>query len=146
MTKVVTFVPRFCIVNTFNEIIRIKQVGEEAPLVAIEPLMSKIWHPQSVKNEDVNHSSTAVYIKADNTGFSLDTIDLNEIGTNVIMLPSETDSAVQPTALHVDVRISSGEDAYLIITIWKSSVRLKNSSMSIQNNTLEPLCIQQANV
>ena len=35
MTKIVTFVPRFCIVNTLNEIIRIKQVGDESPLIAI---------------------------------------------------------------------------------------------------------------
>jgi len=107
-TNVITIVPRFCIVNCTREIIRLRQKNnEESPVIALEPQTSKIWHPlTSNKTSDI----TDLVIRTQSSPWSLASIDMNEIGTSVVILPKIKSFNVKQTVLSVDVRLSANDD------------------------------------
>lgn len=91
-------------------------------------------------------SVSDMIIRADNTRWSLGSVDFNEIGSSVIVLPRDG-SSTKPIVLNVDVRLSTGaESTYIVIAIWKSSIRRQNSPLSLRNETCQTLYIQQTDV
>ena len=74
-------------------------------------------------------------------------INFNDIGTSAIVLPRNMEEKARPMVIHVDVRLSaSDENGYLIITIWKASVRSQNSILCIRNETDAVLFFKQSGV
>ena len=44
LTQVVTVLPQYCIVNCMNEIVELKQMGDESPSFLVEPYRTRPWH------------------------------------------------------------------------------------------------------
>ena len=133
MTKTVSIVPRFCIVNCTEEIIRIKQLGEESPTVAIEPLRSKVWFPYNTTHTSETSSSsslntfTSVNIRTQSTRWSFAAVDLNEIGISTVLLPKSFEEAAggntmqsASIVLNLDVNLASSNQVSLIFILFFS--------------------------
>ena len=191
LTQLVTLMPCYCIVNCLDEHIELRQVGALAvetskEIADINRLLfptGPIDHSPSRKKCSVAAQSsagwhrhdlsrgTAVQLRCDSSAWSLGTVDLNEIGTTVLLVPKkrtppstgEVQAVSSPKGkydtaplhpvedalvLHVEVRFADPSDhSYVNIVVW-APVSDKDgcchkAALSIRNDTMYPIIIQQ---
>jgi hypothetical protein len=144
-TKVLTIMPRYCIVNCSDEALEIKQKGSQETMF-IEPFSCESWHKLDC------HHGTAVHVKCLSSKWSFGTVDLNEVGSAELLLPSGEEIDVMnhlfplPVVLNVNVHIADPEDnTAVVIVMWKSKPN-GHSSLSVRNDSDAPLTLRQASV
>ena len=185
-TQLVTLMPCYCVVNCLDEFIEMRQVGAPASDVDIYKDMVDInrllfpttqvdFTPSRKKCSIAACSSagwhrydlskgTAVQIRCESSAWSLGTVDLNEIGTTVLLVPKKkspisTDNkgkydnpVVQiiedAYVLHVEVRFSDPSDhSYVNIVVWAPVPDKEGcchqAALSIRNDTAYPVIIHQ---
>ena len=147
-TKVITIMPHYCIVNRMEMPLEICQEGliSHEHKIVVEPWNSSAWH-----KADANRG-TAVHLRCQGSSWSLGTVDINNIGTSLLLLPSEktnnvlcnkTDNLIAPTVLHVEVKEASvTENCCILIVIWKATVE-DDALLSIKNDSSHPVTIRQ---
>ena len=144
-TRVVTVTPHYCIVNCMDEPVELRQQGlgtEE--VLFIEPFRSSPWHKTNYK------CSTKVHLRALSTLWSYGCIDINEVGSSVVLLPSaswfQASANHDAVVAHVEVKLAEPSDNCAVcVVIWKSS-KERGSMISIKNDSDLPVTIQQAGV
>lgn len=192
-TQLVTLIPCYCIVNCLDEFIEVRQMGalkltsksKEGdfsdllfPSGPVDLTPSKMkctipgqstvgWHSSDTTK------GTAVQIRSNSSAWSFGTVDFNEIGTTVLLVPkkrliakgegkgqiaainpqycvNEKDSECREDAIviHVEVRFADPSDhSYVNIVIWAPSMdkegNCHQAALSVRNDTPFPFIIQQ---
>ena len=187
-TQLVTLMPCYCVVNCLEEHIEMRQVGAIAPDITKEmadinrllfPAPPVDFRPSRKKCSVDAHSSagwhryditkgTAVQIRCDSSAWSLGTVDLNDIGTTVLLVPKKKNPissmenlspkgkydnppvqiAEDAFVLHVEVRFADPSDhSYVNIVVWApipdKDGCCHKAALSIRNDTMYPIIIKQ---
>jgi hypothetical protein len=144
-TLLTTVMPRYCIVNCMDEPIEVRQKGTRRATY-VPSYRSEGWHKSEAE------LGTEVQIKTNSTIWSFGTVDLNEIGSTVLMLPlvdgyDEGDNGSRDAVIvHVDVKFAEAEENCAVaIIIWKEEVDA-STAFSIKNDSSHPVVLQQAGV
>ena len=186
-TQLVTVMPCYCVVNCLDEHIELRQVGALASDVNKEMAdLNKLLFPGSdaadltpsrkkcsvaAKSSAGWHrhdlsKGTAVQVRCDSSAWSLGTVDLNQIGTTVLLVPkkrlypptspstggayaaAEPHSVEDGIVLHVEVRFADPTDnSYVNIVVWAPSPDkdgcCHKAALSVRNDTVFPIIITQ---
>jgi hypothetical protein len=141
-TKVLTIMPRYCIVNCSDEPLEIRQRGSKDSMY-IEPFACDSWHKLDAACQ------TAVHVKCLSSKWSFGSVDLNEVGSVELLLPpiEEPDPSnhIFPSSIvmNINVQIADPEDnCAVVIVMWKSKPN-GYSSLSIRNDSRTPITIRQ---
>lgn len=153
-TQLITFMPRFCVLNCLEEAIFIAQRGSNRHL-AFKPYTPEGWHQIDDK------FGFDVLFRSQSSIWSLGSVNINEIGTSVLYIPcvnptevaSSAASATSTTTgnsrgvvLHVEVKLAGHTDhCSIIVIVWQETIE-SQSTMSVQNDTELPITIRQADL
>eukprot|EP01041_Mallomonas_annulata_P001683 gene1683-3255_t len=141
-TQVVTVMPRFCIVNCMDEAIEIRQQGTQETLF-IEPFHAEGWHKADAMK------GSMVQIRCQSSMWSFGAVDVNEVGSTVLLLPGAdrtTFASQRLSVAHIEVKLAERtENCAVLVVIWRGSVE-SGVSLSIRNDSDVPVVVQQANV
>jgi molybdopterin-binding protein len=142
-SQVVTVVPCYTIVNTTGESIHVRQ-AESNPntvdIVTIKSMDCRPWHRLDAS------AGPALQIRSDSTDWSFGCIDISEIGSYTLILPTKDDHPL--ITVHVEVKFSDPNDlSYVTMVVWRS-VKNKHgfhntAAICIQNDTDLPLTLLQ---
>ena len=154
-TQVLTVVPSIMIVNYMDEEIDLLHPTNTAwdlgKMSTIAPKSSSPWH------RPASFPSSTVRIKCESSLGSLGVVDLNEIGTTTMILPSNhanatTAGGADLIVVQIDVSLSGPEAcSYITVVVWRSCLSRRpnglidasTSALSVKNKTDLPLVIQQ---
>jgi hypothetical protein len=149
-TAQVKIMPYYCILNCCDEYVEVIQ-QERAPLgfevtdtgsvyaTRFYPYETKGWH------KTAECPSCVVRLRLGSSKWSFGGVDINEVGSSVLMLAPDG-GGHDRYILHVDVKLADDNDCCAVaIVIWKESLAV-GSSISISNETLMPICIEQADL
>ena len=92
--------PRFCIVNCMDEPIEIRQCGTQDTLF-IEPFHAEGWHKADAMR------GSMVQVRSQSSLWSFGSVDVNEIGSTVMLLPGAdrtTFSSHRLVVAHIEVQ------------------------------------------
>lgn len=131
-TQLLTTIPAYVVVNCMEQGLELRQAGVGGShILVIAPGCSAGWH---VTNREVG-SGTAVHLRTDSTSWSLGSIDLNDIGTSIVILPSRAGSDMPSTntgsdatpsrslLAHIEVKFAEPSDhAYITIVVWRQTM------------------------
>ena len=159
LTQKLSVMAAYTVVNTLSELIQLQQTDINASCptdatTSVDTQCSQSWHKAQGSN------GTRVRIKAANTDWSLGLVDLNEIGTTVLVLPrkqvTNTTSGDSGGLIiaHIEVKLSEAvEHSYLTIIVWSAEKEsgddesdVVTSSLSLQNTSDYPLTLLQHGV
>jgi hypothetical protein len=142
-TQGLIVMPWYRIVNCMDESIEIRQFGEHSSQI-INAQMSEGCHRSDGNKE------TKLQFKTSSSMWSLGAVDINEIGTNVLLIPGGTSHPTTNTGsdtilLHVEVKLAdSGDLSYMTILVWKETTEAKSQwTLSVRNDTILPITIRQ---
>eukprot|EP01038_Epipyxis_sp_PR26KG_P008440 gene8440-11417_t len=158
-TNVLTIMPCYNIVNYTNETLELQTYDADYATKQnfIIPSKSlKFWY------EFDACSSTSVRIKSNDTDWSLGVIDINDIGSSVMVLPKQYSYGHDLNIINIEVKFSDiTEDSYITVIIWKAEVLHKSTlntnnfshianqsnnagvPLSIKNETNIPIIVRQ---
>lgn len=141
-TQLMTFMPRYCVLNCMEETILISQKGSEKYL-QFYPYKPEGWHKLELD------SGTEVQFRIASTVWSLGAIDINEIGTSLLYLPIRSHGLAVSSfgiVIHVEVKLADPSDhCSIIIIIWEETIESR-ASMSICNNSDVTITVRQADI
>eukprot|EP01041_Mallomonas_annulata_P004154 gene4154-8257_t len=146
-TKVVKVMPHYCIVNCMEDVLYMRQLGDDNETVcSVDTWQCQSWHKKDVKK------GTALQFRSGNANWSLGAVDINEVGSSVLLLPTrgltseQSDYAVPPIVLHLEVKEAEPEEScYMMIVVWRSSIG-NGATLSIRNDCNFPISLRQADV
>ena len=162
LSRVLYVTPAFHVINAMrDQTLFIQQSNGDGGEFPLEPLSARAWHAMGKKTD-----STDIIFRTTHSDWSIGKVDINDIGTSVILLPKKQskvnpneneeilDLASDPVVLNIDVRFSaSGDPSYITITVWESKIwrdpistkfyRLGTISFSIRNATNETIIVRQ---
>jgi hypothetical protein len=81
-TKLVVVMPQFAILNCMEEPLEVRQHGSDEKLF-IEPFNCRPWHKSD------GRCGTKVQLRCASSSWSFGSIDINEVGSSVLLLPSK---------------------------------------------------------
>lgn len=142
-TKVVSIIPRYCIANCMDQALEIRQKGTKKA-ITVQPFTSQGWHKSHASG------TSEVFFRSPSSSWSKGALDINELGTYEVMLPTiqlEGSENFPPyIVVNVEVKIAS-TDAHcaVSITFWRSDPEL-GSPLSIRNDSSAPLYARQAEI
>ena len=172
-TRLLTVMPNFEVVNCMEEKLFLLQCGDDTFTYNGTSAESvSVKSRGSVGLSKLNsHKSTVMRLRCESTAWSVGTVDINEIGTTLLILPRsssssgtvESDYGSNLMIAHVEVKFSDPSDnSYMRIIIWQSSFysmgakiestpkRKKNTkqpvALSIKNDTELPLIVYQVGI
>lgn len=148
-TNLTTVMPRYCIVNCMDEPIEVRQVGTRRTTY-VPSFHTEGWHKAEADK------TTQIQIKTNSTIWSLGSVDINEIGSTVFLLPlvdghsafdSENNEVVKdPVIAHVEVKLAeSNENCAVTVIIWREEIDAA-TAYSVRNDSSHPVVFQQSNV
>jgi hypothetical protein len=148
-TQQMTVFPTFVIVSCLQEMLYVRQASTDVDL-PVKPFNSECWHKTSAMYD------TRVYIRCESSQWSLGCVDLHQIGSNVLLLPSTggySPAAAPgilkrkpgaPIFLNVNVKMAEpGENAAIVIIIWESTLDRGSMALGIRNESDVPVCVRQ---
>lgn len=142
-TQVVAIMPRFCIVNCMDEPIEIRQTSTLETLF-VEPFHAEGWH----KNDATRN--TLVQLRSQSSMWSFGSVDVNEVGTSVLLLPSAERQTLLRSShhslmvAHIEVKLAElTENCAVVVVIWRATIET-GASLSVRNDTDVPIVLQQA--
>ena len=141
-TKVMTIMPRYCIVNCTGEALLIRQKGAASVLI-VDPFTSRGWHKTDAAG------STEVQCRSVSTHWSKGALDINELGTSEFLLAcvkADARDTISHVVMNVDVKMARDDEHCAVsITFWRSDLDL-GSPLSVRNDSSQPLYARQADV
>lgn len=158
VTKVFTIMPCFHIVNCLSEGLSMRQSNLMLSdyTVYAAPRATTVWHSPS-RSEDLD-----LHFKTDSSDWSLGKVNINEIGSAVLMIPlqeEEGQSLLRNSflVLNIDVRFSEpDEPSYITVVVWESiisrSKMTRQFSLSsavglyIKNDSPLPIIVRQEGI
>jgi hypothetical protein len=81
-TKLVVVMPQFAILNCMEEPLEVRQHGADE-LMFIEPFACRAWHKARAQFE------TKVHLRSASSSWSFGCVNINELGSSVLLLPSK---------------------------------------------------------
>eukprot|EP01038_Epipyxis_sp_PR26KG_P007511 gene7511-10233_t len=146
-TQLITLFPRYVILNCTNEKVFISQTNS-ALYCEYLPYQPEGWHKLD------RTMTTNVHFQLPDTNWSLGSVDLNEIGTSVLLIPfirSNTGKSSHQNgiALHIEVKLGGPNDnCSILVMIWKENMdNISNPPlMYIQNDSEVPVTVRQADI
>jgi hypothetical protein len=172
-TDEIVVVNRYTIFNCVtDQVVELRQIDHDATydiyqneehgisdkVVCVPPLGQRPW----VKND--MKKGTTLQLRIQSSAWSIGTVDINEIGSTVLILPltdrykarkHQTINSNDIIVLHVEVKFSAPEDnSYLSIVVWQEtastskythSLSCESCSYSVKNDTAFPIALQQIN-
>ncbi len=167
-TQLLTIMPNFEIVNCMEENIYLLQCGDDTFTYSADCAESvSVKSRSAVGLSKLNsHKSTTMRLRCESSAWSIGTVDINEIGTTLLILPRsavESNYGSNLIIAHVEVKFSDPSDnSYMRIIIWHSSfysMSPKNElapktkkkakqavALSIKNDTELPLIVYQVGI
>jgi hypothetical protein len=142
-TQLVQVVACYAVVNTTGENVQIRQ-AESSPgsveTLNVPAMASSPWHRMDAS------AGTSLHIRSDFSDWSLGSIDINEIGSYVLVLPAKENRA--PVVVHVEVKFSDPSDlSYVTMVIWRAAMNNhgfhNTAAICVQNDTDLPLTLLQ---
>lgn len=118
MCQVLTVMHSFHIVNCMSKSITLRQKAQKSSNadVIIPARSCEPWCPLAESGD------TNLRLCCDGASFSMGCIDINAIGTCVLMLPAE-DGSQDFVAVNVEVRFSQNDEpSYITVTIWDAKI------------------------
>lgn len=151
LCNVVTLMPAFHIVNHLKKRLYLVQKDVNFDQNAVQEIAPKTtvpFHGSSSRRE------TEIFFKVEGSDWTLGAIDMNEIGTSVLLAVNASDSTSPHVFLNVDVRFSSAEEnSYITVVVWESKIwkdpisekvyREGNVIYSIRNDSHVPITMIQ---
>lgn len=141
-TQLVTFVPRYCIVNCLDEPLMVLQKGTK-DIMTILPFHAEGWHKAHAA------LGTAVRIRSGSTFWSLGAVDINEMGTSILHLPKKgvsRNEAEKAIIAHIEVKVAEPtENCSILIIVSKATIET-NTAIMIKNDSNVPITVEQADV
>ncbi|RYH20785.1 hypothetical protein EON65_22470, partial [archaeon] len=141
-TQLVTFMPRFAILNCTEDPIMITQRGSNK-YVEFQPYVPEGWHIVD------NQYSTDVKLRTGQTIWSLGSVNINDIGTSVLYIPYaeyNEQSGSRGVVLHVEVKLAQPTDnCSIIVLIWRETVE-SLAAMSVHNDSDVDITIRQNDI
>ena len=124
-TQILTVMAAYTIVNTTSEALFCHQVNSGSvnqSYSIVESMCCNAWH------KSFQVTDTTLRFKTASTDWSIGTVDVNEIGTTVLILPrrhctnTTTGESGGLVVAHIEVRLSDPKDnSYITVTVWASS-------------------------
>ena len=148
-TQVLSIMNRFVLVNHTDECLYVVQRGGRIQDAVVIPPYQAIPYHSSV------HASltTSLMFRTQSSIWSFGSVDISEIGSTVLYLPSNSAQSqasaapsIQPTVVTIDVKLAEVyEKCSIVVAIGKASI---NTYMpfSIRNESDLPIVIRQAEV
>jgi hypothetical protein len=142
-TYVLKVMPAYVVINCMYEDIQLLHASKEGSsctrdcIFDVESQSSRAWH------RPYHHHDTLVHIRSASTTTSIGTINLNEVGTNVLILPGkdygimhdETVARNDLMIVHIEVKLADDNDpSYMNIIVWRSIATMKVDAESIDEN------------
>lgn len=96
-------------------------------------------------NYDESYSAM-IDVESISSDWSYGSVDINAIGSTELLVPAvDGKGNSKPLALHIEVKFSDikTDQSYLTILIWKCEVVKQTASLSIKNESIQPICIRQ---
>eukprot|EP01033_Poteriospumella_lacustris_P006747 gene6747-4866_t len=147
-TELITFMPRFVVLNCLEESVFIAQRGSHRHLEFV-PYTPEGWHQFDDK------LGFDVKFRCHSTIWSLGSVNINEIGSTVLYIPyaaiehgSGGTSMMHSRGmvLHVEVKLANHTDrCSIIVVLWQETIEAQ-ATMSVQNDTDLPITIRQADL
>ena len=144
-TRLLTIMPRYCIINCMDEKIYVKQDGCDTA-TEIKPYDYVPWHKSDPSK------GTKVALRCESSMWSHKCFDINEVGTSLFLLPSSewfaSSTNHNAVVAHVEVKMAEPtENCAAVIVIWKSSWESSSGlTLSIKNDSFIPLTLTQAGI
>ena len=133
----------------FKEKIYLCQDGSGNNYFDVPAFSTRGWHSAD------RTLGTKVHLRTQSSPWSLAPVDINEIGSVVMLLPAFTQEQLNnknvrmhsaPQAVHMEVKIAGpDENCIVLVLIWKA-VDDQTSALSIENESSKVVCVRQANI
>jgi hypothetical protein len=161
LSHLLTVMAGYTIVNATPEQVQLLQLakdqqsyGPEA-LTSVDSMCSRSWHKVEYSGDSI------VQVRTLTTEWSRGTVDLNEVGTTVLVLPRRDSTNTTAgdsgglVVVHVEVKLSEPtEYSYVTVVIWcgdgegthRGEGGVVAAALSLQNLTDSPLTVLQAGI
>ena len=157
-TQIISVYPCYAIVNYMDEPLYLCQHGDRIisygndDLFSIDPKSCLGLHKLN------SNRTTSMKFRSQSSTWSVGAVDINEIGSTILILPREKDDGNLIVA-HIEVKLSPPDvNSYITVIVWQSiisfqpqamNLKSKSSSfpaLSIKNDSDFPVIIQQAGI
>jgi hypothetical protein len=144
-TQLITVVNRFYVVNHLEEELFVVQ-GEFKLQDAckISPFHTEPFHG-NIHTSD----TTSVNFKCESSEWSLGCVNISEVGSSVLYLPSDLKNLKEQkngVVIHVEVKLAEAhENCSLVVVVWKASAE-GGMALSIRNESDISVSVRQADI
>lgn len=152
-TNALIVTPWYRIVNCMDEDIEIRQVESDkalrryGPPESIPSFSSEGWHrSDSIKD-------TKLQFRTPGSLWSLGIVDINEIGSSILLVPSDpafhpkgtSNTGTEKILLHIEVKFAEVDDlSYMTMLIWKETTEQRDKwTISVKNEANYPITLRQ---